>query len=118
MWWQGQKIQALIDSGAQGNFINPTTVNRLKIPWRGKEHPYHLKTVDGSAAIYDNGVVGKETDQLLCSIASREIRLTLDITNIARQEMILGLPWLRSENRKSTGPLARCLGTVRYPDRI
>ena len=61
-------IPILIDSGVDGNFISPVLINILKIPWKAKDKPYILRTADGLIAIYNNGIVGRETDYLSISI--------------------------------------------------
>ena len=96
--WQGNALRALIDSGAQGNFITPEAVNRLKIPWKVKKRPYSLRTVDGSPSNYDNGFVQRETDHLTVEIDGRHQGMQLDITELAGDDIILGLPWLRTSN--------------------
>ena len=95
---QGHTIRAMIDSGAQGNFISPELVNRLRLNYVRKDEPYRLKTFDGSNVNYDDGCVDKEVAQLLISFTDRRHeRLTLDITGISH-DIILGIPWLRASN--------------------
>ncbi|KAL0939853.1 uncharacterized protein CTRU02_206463 [Colletotrichum truncatum] len=38
---------ALIDSGAEMNFISPQAVNRLRLPWQKKEYTYQLSNIEG-----------------------------------------------------------------------
>ena len=42
------RLEAMIDSGAQGNFISPRVVNRCRIHWKKKERPYQLTRVEGT----------------------------------------------------------------------
>ena len=98
VWWNNNRIRMLIDSGAQGNFISPATVNKLRIPWREKEQPYRLRTADGSTFGYEDGNVQRETDHLTVQVGNRVLGLVFDITGIADQEAILGMPWLKEQN--------------------
>jgi hypothetical protein len=94
----GRMYSALLDSGAQGNFISPRIINKDEIPWHQKEDPYRLSTVEGTEVGYGNGVIDMETDHLPVSIQGHETSMTLDITDTAQHELILGLPWLRATN--------------------
>ena len=98
VWWNNNRIRMLIDSGAQGNFISPATVNKLRIPWREKEQPYRLRTADGSTFGYEDGNVQRETDHLTVQVGNRVLGLVFDITDIADQEAILGMPWLKEQS--------------------
>lgn len=69
----GQRpFTALLDSGAQGNFISPAVVNRYKIPWQQKTEPYALSTIDGQEVLYGNGIIDMETDHLPVAFNDRE----------------------------------------------
>src|ERR1700735_3026279 len=92
------KVRALIDSGAQGNYISPNLVNRLRLPWSYKDESYRLKTVEGELVAYGQGLVNMETAQLLTTIGGKDHYLKLDITEISKNDIILGIPWLRASN--------------------
>lgn len=94
----GKGIQAMIDSGAQGNFISPNLVNKLRLPWKEKDEPYRLTTVEGHAVKYGQGVVDMEVAQLPIDIQGTKHHVTLDITVISKHDVILGIPWLRASN--------------------
>ena len=64
----GHEVQALVDSGAQGNFISPKIVNEYQIPWIQKDAPYRLRTVDGEFMKYENGLIDRETAPLAVRI--------------------------------------------------
>ena len=95
---RGHKIQAMLDSGAQGNYISPNLVNRLQLPWTQKDEPYRLRTVEGELVDYGHGVVDMETAHLPTTIGGRRHNLKLDITDISTHDVILGIPWLRASN--------------------
>lgn len=88
----------MIDSGAQGNYISPRIINREQIEWVRKKEPYNLSTVEGNTVAYEDGLVSRETAQLLMNISGRDETITFDITDIAEHELILGIPWLRGSN--------------------
>jgi transposase InsO family protein/murein DD-endopeptidase MepM/ murein hydrolase activator NlpD len=92
------KCSALIDSGAQGNFISPRTVNQYCLPWHKKEEPYRLNAVDGTEVAYGNGIIDMETDHLHVRIRDHTEQLSFDITETAEHQLILGIPWLRKNN--------------------
>uniref|UniRef100_L7J7U2 RNA-directed DNA polymerase n=1 Tax=Pyricularia oryzae (strain P131) TaxID=1143193 RepID=L7J7U2_PYRO1 len=94
----GKPIRALLDSGAQGNYIAPKLVNERRIPWRQKEEPYQLRTVEGEAVSYGNGTIETETVHLWMEGYGRRKQITLDITEIGDKDIILGIPWLRKSN--------------------
>ena len=91
-------VKAMIDSGAQGNFISPNLVNKLQVPWKWKDKPYRLKTVEGEYVEYGNGQVDMETAPLPTKICGKRHNLKLDITEISDHQLILGIPWLRASN--------------------
>jgi len=94
----GHKAKAMIDSGAQSNFISPNLVNKLELPWVKKNEPYRLRTVEGELVAYDQGIVERETAPLSIHIEGKEHLFGLDITEISQHEIILGIPWLRASN--------------------
>ena len=93
-----RKLSAMIDSGAQGNYISPRIVNEERLEWRNKEGPYRLSTVEGNQVDYEDGLVTRETAQLSVCIFGRTENITFDITDIAERQLILGIPWLRNSN--------------------
>ncbi|TPX16414.1 uncharacterized protein E0L32_012424 [Thyridium curvatum] len=84
--------------GAQENFISPRMVNELNIPWAYKGDPYELRTVEGKPVQYDGGIINRETSRISIMVNSKETPITLDITDTAGHDVILGLPWLRKYN--------------------
>jgi len=94
----GLELTAMIDSGAQGNYISPKIVNMYELEWRYKEVPYKLSTVEGDTVAYDDGLVTREIAQLPLYVNGRLEEISFDITEIAEHELILGIPWLRTSN--------------------
>lgn len=98
IWINGYHTKAMIDSGAQGNYISPNLVNRLRLPWKVKNEPYRLRTVEGEYVAYGQGYVNRETAPLTLTIGGKRHTLSLDITEISDKDVILGIPWLRASN--------------------
>jgi hypothetical protein len=90
----------MIDSGAQGNFISPNLVNKLELPWKEKDEPYRLVTVDGSSVKYQSGSVNMQTFSILFDVCGMKYMGHFDITEISKHDIILGIPWLRASNPK------------------
>src|SRR3569833_2597133 len=108
---------ALLDSGAQGNFYAPWEVNELELPWKQKEQPYSLDTVEGSAIRYDEGMVQRETAHLPIAVQNHHETLRFDITDIGDHPMILGIPWLRKHNPKAKNKTPRTRTTKQHNHR-
>lgn len=98
IWYKGKIFKAMIDSGAEGNFISPAVAEEHRIPWRYKLKFYKLLTVDGSLSKYENGRILRETEELPVWIQGHQERLSLDIADISGHDVILGMPWLCSSN--------------------
>jgi hypothetical protein len=94
---EGRKMKALLDSGAQGNYISPKLINRHHLPWDVKNQPYRLRMFDGGLTAYDQGWVRRETAPLTMTVGGSTDVLRFDIASIS-QEVILGIPWLRHSN--------------------
>jgi hypothetical protein len=91
----GKKIQAqaMIDSGATGNFVNPKFVKKNKLQKEVLVSPLSLSVVDGRPI-----ASGKIKNNVIVSFQSSEKhveRLALYEANIGSFNIILGLPWLK-----------------------
>ncbi|KAK6220785.1 reverse transcriptase domain protein [Colletotrichum tabaci] len=95
---QGRRTRAVIDSGAQGDFISPRLVNEREIPWQKKERPYALRTVEGEQVEYGGGLIVLETVHLPLQVHGQKEELQFDITEIGDADVILGITWLRKHN--------------------
>jgi hypothetical protein len=86
---------ALIDSGAGGNFIDMEIVERLQLARIELRRPIMVRNVDGT---YNAN--GQITHRVLLktTIAGQRQTLSLLVTGIGKQSIILGLPWLIKEN--------------------
>ena len=45
---EGEKLKILIDCGASRDFINASSLKRLKVPTHTLQHPLRVKLADGS----------------------------------------------------------------------
>ena len=84
----------MIDSGASGNFISTSTVNRFGLATQSKEHGYELVAVDGSAL----PGVSEETVPLQLVTQRHHEDIILDVVEMANHHIVLGMPWLRQHN--------------------
>jgi hypothetical protein len=87
--------KALIDSGAGGNFIDTHAVERLNLTQIRLSRPIVVRNVDGTQN--SNGTITHRT-QVDADVAGRPQCLSLLITKLGNQNLILGLPWLDKEN--------------------
>lgn len=87
---------AMLDSGAEGNFISYTFATRNNIQLTRKDRPYPLRTVDGSASSYDKGWIRVETEPIKLTIGKHVEKITLDVTSIPGHDIILGIPWFEA----------------------
>src|ERR1700712_3756233 len=94
----GKPARALLDSGAQTNVISHTFVTENRIPWRMKEEPYELKTLERKNVSYADGNIDKETEPGILKIGEHRETITLDLAATGQFEILLGIPWLRMHN--------------------
>ena len=88
----------MIDSGATGNFMSESFARKHKIPTQEKRNPYQLTVVDRTPLSNNQGQVTKETKNLRLCVDSTTIGSEeFDLVQIPH-EVILGLPWLESQN--------------------
>ncbi|CAA77891.1 Reverse Transcriptase, partial [Cladosporium fulvum T-1 virus] len=90
----GHKTDAMIDSGASGNFASESFVTRNRIATCKKKEGYELIAVDGSSL----PSVERETIPLPLAIQRHHEEITLDVTDMASHDIVLGMPWLRKHN--------------------
>ena len=87
----------MIDSGAEGVFLDEEFVRENSIPCRDLPNPIKVTNVDGSenisgyiiktAVVVLKAANGKHTELLRCFV-----------TKLGGDSLILGLPWLRKHN--------------------
>ena len=85
--------KALINSGAAGNFINKKTVHKYRIPAKRLPIPILLNNADGTKN--SDGAVETYVESDLGIGKEKE---TLLITSLGKEDVILGMPWLKKHN--------------------
>jgi len=92
---EGVMIKVLLDSGATGMFMNRQTAARHGFKLQKLERPLMVKNVDGT--MNSGGVI---THQVECNVfyRGRVERMRMDVCNLGKMEVILGMPWLAAHN--------------------
>ena len=86
---------ALLDSGATENFLDPRTVERLRIPIRTLSEPQIIYNIDGTL-----NKAGSITHKAQLKITFGKETRTVDffITDLGQDRAVLGFPFLRDFN--------------------
>jgi hypothetical protein len=88
-------VQALLDSGATGLFINKDFVEKHGIETRRLPRAITVYNVDGT--INESGLV-REVVEFQLSYKNHKERSFFHVTNLGTSDVILGLPWLQKHN--------------------
>ena len=84
-------VRALVDSGATDNFMNPTFAKQMGIGLRTLDKPKNIFNIDNTA-----NQAGQITHYTTLSVTTggttQEMRFL--ITDIGREDVLLGYPWL------------------------
>jgi len=92
---EGVTVKALLDSGATGIFVDKKFVEEHSFRLEKLDQPVEVKNVDGTS-----NSRGNITHELECNVFYRRHheRLRMDVCNLGRTKMILGMPWLAAHN--------------------
>jgi len=92
---EGVTIKALLDSGATRIFMDKRMVARHRFKLKKLERPIIVKNVDGM-----NNSRGAITYQVEVNVyyKSHVERMRIDVYDLGRMEIILGMPWLAAHN--------------------
>ncbi|KAI5115311.1 hypothetical protein M0805_004206 [Coniferiporia weirii] len=87
--------QALIDSGAEGQFIDAKFVIKHRIPTQPLAHPITILNANGTTNKH-----GTITCYMWRSISinGKTMPTTFKVTSLGKEDIILGLPWLKRTN--------------------
>jgi hypothetical protein len=89
---KGQIIRALINCGAEGNFIHPKLVKTLQLSTRIKDEKYPLYTINDAPINDNDGLVEIETRPTLMTTTSGHAKeITFDVVRTAHP-IVLGIP--------------------------
>jgi len=92
---EGMMIKALLDSGAMGMFMDRQTAAKHGFKLQKLERPLMVKNVDGT--VNSEGAI---THQVECNVfyKGHVERMRMDIYDLGKTEVILGMPWLAAHN--------------------
>jgi len=92
---EGIMVKALLDSGATGMFMDKRMVAKHGFRLQKLERPIVVRNVDGT-----NNSAGAITHQVEVNVYYREHveRMRMDICDLGKTEVILGMPWLQAHN--------------------
>jgi len=93
--YEGIAVKALLDSGATGLFIDTTFAKEKEFKMERIKNPLLVKNVDGTV-----NVGGAITYQVECNMffKGHVERVKMDVYNLGKIEVILGMPWLAAHN--------------------
>jgi len=92
---KGVTIKALLDSGTTGMFMDRKTADKHGFKLQKLERPVRVKNVDG---MYNSrGAIMHEVE-VNVYYKSHVERMRMDICDLGRTEVILGMPWLAAHN--------------------
>jgi len=92
---KGVAVRALLDSGAIGLFMNTTFAREKGFKIEKLKKPLLVRNVDGTV-----NAEGAITHQVEYNIFFKEHveRARMDVCNLGKTEVILGMPWLAAHN--------------------
>src|SRR6266571_8633266 len=87
--------EAMVDTGATGDFIDQDFVDRAKLPTCKLSQPIPVYNVDGTPN--EAGSIDKVVDVVMTYNGHSE-RILLAVTRLGKQSMILRFNWLKKHN--------------------
>ena len=92
---EGIMIKALLDSGATGMFMDRQMTARHGFKLQKLERPIAVRNVDGT-----NNSGGAITHQVEYNVfyKGHMERMRMDVCDLGKTEVILGMPWLTAHN--------------------
>jgi hypothetical protein len=101
---------ALVDSGAMENFIDKGTVKWLQLGTKVLSPPRPVFNVDRT---HKKAGTINETIHLYVTLGDMEQRLQFYVTNLGKDRMILGYPWLKTFNPEIDWAAAKMKGRLK-----
>jgi len=88
-------VKALLDSGVMGLFMDTTFAREKGFKMEKMKTPLLIKNVDGTV-----NIGGAITHQIECNMFFKGHieRVRMDVCNLGKMEVILGMPWLVAHN--------------------
>ena len=92
---EGVAVKALLDSGVTGLFMDTTFAREKGFKMERMKNPLLVKNMDGTV-----NVEGAITHQVECNMffKGHVERVRMDVCNLGKTEVILGMPWLVVHN--------------------
>ena len=92
---EGVAVKALLDSGATGLFMDTAFAKEKGFRMEKMKKPLLVKNVDGTV-----NVGGAIMHQVECNMFFKGYveRVRMDVCNLGKTEVILGMPWLAAHN--------------------
>jgi hypothetical protein len=87
--------EAMVDTGATGDFINQDFVSGAKLPTRKLSQPVSVYNMDRT--LNEAGSITEVVDVIM-TYNNHSKRLLLTVTHLGKQSMILGFSWLTKHN--------------------
>jgi transposase InsO family protein len=88
-------ITALIDSGAQGNFVSKHFIDKHELRTQDLKNPIKVNNADGTQN--ENGHITKSV-HINALIDGKECQFKAFVTGLGSKDLILGYPWLEDNN--------------------
>jgi len=92
---EGVTVKALLDSGTTGMFINKRMVARHGFKLQKLERPIVVRNVDETN---NNGEAITYQIEVNVYYKNHVERMRMDICDLGKTEIILGMPWLAAHN--------------------
>jgi len=92
---EGVVVKALLDSGTTGLFMDMTFAREKEFKMKRMKNPLLVKNMDGTV-----NMGGAITHQVECNMffKGHVERVRMDVCNLEKTEVILGMPWLAVHN--------------------
>jgi len=92
---EGVAVEALLDSGATGLFIDTTFAKEKGFKLEKMRNPLLVRNIDGMA-----NIGGAIMHQVECNMFFKGYveRVRMDVCNLGKTKVILGMPWLAAHN--------------------
>jgi Retroviral aspartyl protease len=102
-----EEIKALVDSGAMDNFIDFHTVNKLKLETQKIPNPRRVLNMDETQ---NQGGLIEHSVHLYIERGGQQIWTQFFVTNLGKDCIILGYPWLEAFNLEINWKEGKILG--------
>ena len=108
---EGVVVKALLDSGATGLFMDMIFAREKGFKMERMKNPLLVKNVDGTV-----NAGGAITHQVECNMffKGHVERVRMDVCNLGKTEVILGMPWLAVVRTLSRKKVLHAFQTPKY----